>query len=155
MIGSRNKLNCARSAMASKKRPTPSEQIKAEVVVGQAAHIKVKLSGYITQSCPNNRKLGSKSENRGLARGRTRKDPLKPIVQRQKTHIGDEKSKSGDHSRISSLPDPILQHILSFLPTKEAVKTRIDLGTGKDCRLDVMLDLSRECMISNVAFGSI
>ncbi|EOX94329.1 Uncharacterized protein TCM_003916 isoform 1 [Theobroma cacao] len=76
MIGSRNKLNYARSA-ACKKRQT--EQTKP--AAGQA-HINDNLKGNITQSSSNVRKA-PKTENRGLA-GRMRKDPLKPVVQRRK-----------------------------------------------------------------------
>ena len=107
MIGSRNKLNCARSA-ASKK--LPAEQIKP---AGQT-HKNVNLSPNVTQNSPKFRKgpktenvnlslniaqsspnirKGPRIENRGLA-GRMQKDPLKPVVQRQKAHTGDGRKTS-------------------------------------------------------------
>ncbi|XVE77977.1 hypothetical protein DITRI_Ditri13aG0107300 [Diplodiscus trichospermus] len=104
MIGSRNKLNYARSA-ASKKRPP--EQIKP---AGRTHN----LSPNVTKSSPNFRKgsktenvnlnpnvtqsslsvrKGSKTQNGGLA-VRMKKEPLKPVVQRQKARIGDGRKSS-------------------------------------------------------------
>ncbi|XP_022759778.1 uncharacterized protein LOC111306139 isoform X2 [Durio zibethinus] len=86
IIGSRNKLNYARSS-ASKKRPP--EQIKP---AGRQTYKNLNRSPNVTQSSPNIRK-GPKSEYGSLA-GRMRKDPLKPVVPRQKAHTGDGKSSS-------------------------------------------------------------
>ncbi|XVF81055.1 hypothetical protein PTKIN_Ptkin15bG0125800 [Pterospermum kingtungense] len=95
MIGSRNKLNHARSTPLKK---TPAEQIKPASQTHKNVNLNTRIGPKtinVNQSPNVTQSSGPNTENRGLAE--IMQDTLKPVVvvvKRQKAHVGDGRKSS-------------------------------------------------------------